>query len=106
MLSRSFSVPKDTVELDVIGDVSMQSGEDEGNGQDTDIPNQDSVEEVPADVIAGDGDDEAEGNDDGEGEAEEDESDDDESEAETEEEEVMVPVADILNAAFGLDNVS
>jgi hypothetical protein len=106
MLSRSFSVPKDTVELDVIGDVSMQSGEDEGDGEDAEMPDQGSAEEVTTEAQAGVNDHEGEGNDDGEGEAEEDESDDDESEAEPEEEEVMVPVADILNAAFGLDNVS
>jgi hypothetical protein len=107
MLSRSFSVPKDTVELDVIGDVSMQSGEEEGNAEDADMLNQDSVEAVTAEVPAGDGDNDSVGNEDGEEEGdEEDGSDGDESEAEPEEEEVMVPVADILNAAFGLDNVS
>ncbi|KAJ9094863.1 hypothetical protein QFC19_007792 [Naganishia cerealis] len=114
MLSRSFSVPKETVKPDPMGDVSMQSA-----GEDDHIDHGAAMEDAEAEgedvAVAGEGeqDDEAgqslveDDNSDGEeelGEEDgEDDVDDDESEAELEEE-VMVPVADILNAAYDLDN--
>ena len=103
MLSRSFSVPKSSADRDLLGDVSMQSGEDGGDGIDADMSGEGAGGETEqADEEKGD-----EGNDNSEnGEDEENDDDDDDSEVEPEEEEVMVPVADILNAAFGLDNVS
>lgn len=90
MLSRSFSVPKGDADLDMIGDVSMTSGADRAE----EMP--DVEDAVEADEAGGDDDDESE----------DEEDEDADSEPEPEEEEVMVPVADILNAAFGLDNVS
>lgn len=106
MLSRSFSVPKDTVDLDLIGDVSMRSGDGGADGEGGAGMDEGGDEEAPeADEMQGGGEDESEGNEEGE-DGESDDDGDDDSEAEPEEEEVMVPVADILNAAFGLDNVS
>lgn len=105
MLSRSFSVPKETVGPDPMGDVSMQSTGDGPNEQDADMSGQDDLDDgtrsAPEDLTQADENlepDEDE-EDDGEGS-----DDDDGSEAE-QEEEVMVPVADILNAAYDLDNV-
>lgn len=115
MLSRSFSVPKETVKPDPIGDVSMQSAGgddsvDEGGAEMDDVESEngsataqlvhedENQDGEPDDGHVEDGNDEEE-------EGDEDDDDDDESEADVEEE-VMVPVADILNAAYGLDNVS
>lgn len=110
MLSRSFSVPKSRADRDLLGDVSMQSGEDRGDGIDADMSGEGAgIETEQADEEKGDdGNDNSEIGEDEEHPEEDDDDDDDDSgsEAEPEEEEVMVPVADILNAAFGLDNVS
>ncbi|KAJ9097733.1 hypothetical protein QFC21_004771 [Naganishia friedmannii] len=112
MLSRSFSVPKETVKPDPMGDVSMQSAGgddsvDEGGAAIDDaesesgsatagfVPEQESQDGEPNESLVEDGNDDDE--------EEEDDDDDDDSEADVEEE-VMVPVADILNAAYGLDN--
>lgn len=106
MLSRSFSVPKETVGPDPIGDVSMRSAGDEASDEDADMGEQPAAENTdirgPVDVTQPD--ETLEQEDD----AEEDdgESDDDEGSEADAEEEVMVPVADILNAAYDLDNVS
>jgi SET domain-containing protein 6 len=106
MLSRSFSVPKETVGPDPIGDVSMRSAGDEANDEDAEMGEQPAAENTdtggPVDVTQPD--ETLEQEDD----AEEDdgESDDDEGSEADAEEEVMVPVADILNAAYDLDNVS
>lgn len=106
MLSRSFSVPKETVGPDPIGDVTMQSAGDEANDQDTEMGEQPAAE----DTHTGGGEDVTRADEtlEQEEDAEEDdgESDDDDGSEADAEEEVMVPVADILNAAYDLDNVS
>jgi hypothetical protein len=114
MLSRSFSVPKETVKPDPIGDVSMQSagGDDsieEGSAAMDDVESANgsvTAQLVPEEEGQDGGPEGSHAEDDNdEDEDEEGDDDDDDSEADLEEE-VMVPVADVLNAAYGLDNVS
>ncbi|KAJ9126533.1 hypothetical protein QFC24_001560 [Naganishia onofrii] len=112
MLSRSFSVPKETVKPDPIGDVSMQSagGDDsieEGSAAMDDVESANgsvTAQLVPQEEGQDGGPEGSHAEDDNdEDEDEEGDDDDDDSEADLEEE-VMVPVADVLNAAYGLDN--
>ncbi|GHJ88587.1 hypothetical protein NliqN6_4989 [Naganishia liquefaciens] len=106
MLSRSFSVPKSSADRDLLGDVSMQSGEDQGDGSDAAM-SADGVdgEAEQAGEVKNHREDEERDVSDAE-ENNDDDDDDDDSDTEAEEEEVMVPVADILNAAFDLDNAN
>lgn len=84
----------------------MQSAGDEANDQDTEMGEQPAAE----DTHTGGGEDVTRADEtlEQEEDAEEDdgESDDDDGSEADAEEEVMVPVADILNAAYDLDNVS
>jgi hypothetical protein len=106
MLSRSFSVPKETVGPDPMGDVTMQSAGDEPDEQDAemnqDLDGEDDNGAAREETTQADGTLEQEED----AEDDEDESDDEDGSEVDAEEEVMVPVADILNAAYDLDNVS